>query len=55
MEKNVFYIQLNNNNNTVNIDMTKLKGLTQAEVQDVVEAMIVPVETDDQIADILNT
>lgn len=55
MEKNVFYIQLNNNNNTVNIDMSKLKGLSQAEVQDVVEAMIIPIETDDQITDILNT
>lgn len=55
MEKNVFYIQLNDNNNTVNIDMSKLKGLSQAEVQDVVEAMIIPIETDDQIKDILNT
>jgi hypothetical protein len=37
MEKNVFYIQLNNNQTTVNIPLEKLKGLTQEEVRTIVQ------------------
>ena len=55
MEKNVFYIQLNNNSQTVNIDINKLKGLPSNEIRDIMEALIVPEQTDDQIAEILNT
>lgn len=55
MEKNVFYIQLNNNSQTVNIDMNKLKGLPAEEIRDIMEALIVPEQTDNQIIDILNT
>lgn len=55
MEKNVFYIQLNSNSSTVNIDMNKIKGLSQNDIRNVVEALTIPNETDDQIAEILNT
>jgi len=55
MEKNVFYIQLNNNQNTVNIDMSKIKGLSADEIHTLVEAMVAPTETDDQICEILKT
>lgn len=55
MEKNVFYIQLNDNSSIVNIDLNKLKGLNPEEVRSVVEALTIPIETDDQIIDILNT
>ena len=55
MEKNVYYIQLNNNNTTVNIPINQIKGLSPEEIHTLVEAMTVPVETDDQIAEILKT
>lgn len=55
MEKNVFYIQLNNNNTTVNIPMDKLKGLSQSEIQTVVAAMTTPEEGDNKIIELLNT
>lgn len=55
MEKNVFYIQLNNNNTTVNIPMDKLKGLSQSEIQTVVAAMTIPEEGDTEIIELLNT
>lgn len=55
MEKNVFYIQLNNNNTTVNLPLSQIKGLSAEEIHTLVEAMTTPAETDDQIAEILNT
>jgi hypothetical protein len=55
MEKNVFYIQLNNNQTTVNIPMEKLKGLSPEEVRTVVAALTAPDIEDAQIVDILNT
>ncbi len=55
MEKNVFYIQLNNNGTIVNMDLNKIKGLDKSEIRTVVEALTSNVETDEQIAEILNT
>ena len=55
MEKNVFYIQLNNNQTTVNIPMEKLKGLSPEEVRTVVASLTAPEIEDTQIVDILNT
>jgi hypothetical protein len=55
MEKNVFYIQLNNNNTTVNIPLDKLKGLTSTEIQTIIQAVTVPEATDNDIIDLLNT
>ncbi|MDR0682544.1 MAG: hypothetical protein LBG15_11965 [Dysgonamonadaceae bacterium] len=55
MEKNVFYIQLNNNQTTVNVPMDKLKGLTQEEIRTIVASLTAPEVEDAQIVDILNT
>lgn len=55
MEKNVFYIQLNNNGTIVNMDLNTLKGLSKDEVRTVVEALGANEETDEQIVEILNT
>jgi hypothetical protein len=55
MEKNVFYIQLNNNNNTVNLPLDKIKGLDPEEVRTLVEAMTTNINNDDEIIEILNT
>ncbi len=55
MEKNVFYIQLNNNGTIVNMDLNKIKGLDKSEIRTVVEALTTNVETDEQVAEILNT
>lgn len=55
MEKNVYYIQMNNNGTTVNLDLKAIKGLDKNEIRTIVEAMTVPVETDEQIIEILNT
>ncbi|MDD3194397.1 MAG: hypothetical protein PHU68_01175 [Paludibacter sp.] len=55
MEKNVYYIQLNNNSNTINIPLDKVKGLSSNEIQVIVEAMSTSVDTDEQIAEILDT
>ena len=55
MEKNVFYVQLNNNNTTVNIPLDKLKGLSQDEIQIITAAMTTPEVEDAQIIDLLNT
>lgn len=55
MEKNVFYIQLNNNGTVVNMDLNKIKGLDKSEIRTVVAALTDNQETDDQIAEILNT
>jgi hypothetical protein len=55
MEKNVFYIQLNNNQTTVNVPIEKLKGLTQEEVRTVVASLTAPEMEDAQIIEMLNT
>lgn len=55
MEKNVFYIQLNNNETTINIPFDKIKGLSQDELQVVVGAMISPELSDEAIIDLSNT
>lgn len=55
MEKNVYYIQLNNNQTTVNIPLDKMKGLSPEEIQTVVTAMTTPEMEDDQIIDLLDT
>jgi hypothetical protein len=55
MEKNVFYIQLNNNQTTVNIPLDKLKGLSPEEVRTVVASLTTPDIEDTEIIDILNT
>lgn len=55
MEKNIFYIQLNNNNTTVNIPMEKLKGLSQVEIQTIVAAMTTPEVEDEEIIKLLDT
>lgn len=55
MEKNVYYIQLNNNQNSVNIPLDKIKGLSGEEIRTIVEAMNTNINTDDQIIEILNT
>ncbi len=55
MEKSVYYIQLNNNNNIVNIPLDKIKGLNQSEIRTIVEVMNATVDTEDQIIEMLNT
>lgn len=55
MEKNVFYVQLNNNGTTVNLNLDKLKNLSPEEVRTVVEAMSAPASSDEEIIEILNT
>ncbi len=55
MEKNVFYIQLNNNNTTVNVPLDKLRGLSNDDVQIVMSALTAPDNTDEEIVEILNT
>lgn len=55
MEKNVFYIQLNNNETTVNIDLNKLKGLSPEEIRTVVSSLTTPDIEDGEIINILNT
>jgi len=55
MEKNVFYIQLNTNNNTVNMELDKLKNLNASELHEVVESLNTSINTDEQIAEILDT
>ena len=55
MEKNIFYVQLNNNSTTVNIPLDKLKGLSQDEIQIITAAMTTPEVEDAQIIDLLNT
>jgi len=55
MEKNVFNIQLNNNETTVNIPIDKLRGLSPEEVRIVAASLIAPDIEDAQITEILNT
>jgi hypothetical protein len=55
MEKNVFNIQLNNNQTTVSIQLDKLKGLSAEEIRTVVAAVSAPDMEDGEIVEILNT
>ena len=55
MEKNVFYIQLNNNGTILNMDLNAIKGLSKDEVKTVVEALSKKKKTDEEVVDILNT
>lgn len=55
MEKNVFYIQLNNNGTILNMDLNALKGLTRDEIKTVVEELNSGEKTDEQVLEILNT
>jgi hypothetical protein len=54
-EKNVFYIQLNNNNTTVNIDLNKIKDLPAEEVRVLIEELQAPIPEDAQIEEMFNT
>ena len=53
MEKNTIYVQVNNNNQIINLPISKLKGLNASDIKTVVEAMTTPVQDDEQIAEIL--
>ena len=53
MEKNTFYIQINNNSQTINLPISKIKGLNANEIQTVIEAITTPVQDDAEIAEIL--
>lgn len=55
MEKNVFYVQLNNNNTIVNVPLDKLKGLSQDEIQIITGALTTPEIEDEDIINIMNT
>lgn len=56
MEKNVFYIQLNNNGTVVNIPMDKIRNLSAEEIKSVTEAVSATLPSDDeQIIELLNT
>lgn len=55
MEKNVFYIQINNNGTVVNLDLNAIKGLSKDEIRTVAEALYSPEQTDEQVIEILNT
>lgn len=55
MEKNVFYLQINNNGTMVNMDLNAIKGLSKDEIRTIVEAFNSPEETDDKVIEILNT
>ena len=54
-EKNVFYIQLNNNKTQVNLDLNKLKGLPVEEVRTIIEELQAPLPEDADIEEMLNT
>lgn len=56
MEKNVFYVQLNNNGTIVNIPLEQLKNLSAEEIRTITEAVTsTPPEDDSQIIELLNT
>ena len=55
MEKNVFYIQLNNNETVVNIDLNKIKGLPKEDISLILKELNSGNETDEQIAEMLDT
>ncbi|MGL4852749.1 MAG: hypothetical protein ACRC3Z_08925 [Phocaeicola sp.] len=55
MEKNVFYIQVNNGTGTpVNLDFEKLRSLSQEDRQTIIDALYNPVE-DAQVEEIMNS
>ena len=55
MEKNVFYIQVNNGTGTpVNIDFDKLRSLSQEDRQQVIDTLYNPIE-DAQVEEIMNS
>ncbi len=55
MEKNVFYIQLNNNSKTINVPLEKLRGLNKDDIQTVIEVLDTPEYTDDEITKMLES
>lgn len=55
MEKNVFFIQLNNNQKTINIPLEKLRGLNRNDIQTVIEVLDAPEYTDDEITKMLDS
>lgn len=55
MQRNVFNIQINNNETIVNIPLEKIRGLSPEELQTVVSTMIAPDVDDSQIEELLNT
>lgn len=54
MEANTFYIQINNNQNTINIPLNKLKGLSANDIQTVIESINTSNESDEDILNILS-
>lgn len=55
MEKNVFFIQLNNNQKTINIPLEKLRGLNRDDIQTIIEVLDAPDYTDDEITKMLDS
>ncbi len=54
MEANTFYIQVNNNQNTVNIPLNKIKGLSANDIHTVIEAITTGNESEEDILNILS-
>ncbi|MBQ9363993.1 MAG: hypothetical protein IJT97_11360 [Bacteroidaceae bacterium] len=56
MEKNVFYIQINNGaGQSINIPLEKLRGLDASDLQQVQDALLQPIESDAQAEEIFNS
>lgn len=54
MEKNNYFIQLNNNNTIVNLELDKVKGLSKSDIQTIVETLSIPID-DQQAIELMNT
>ena len=54
MEKNVFYIQINNNGQTVNLPLDAVRNLTQEEQKILVDSMYQPID-DAQAEELMNS
>lgn len=54
MEKNVFYIQINNNGQAVNLPLDAVRNMTQEEQKILVDAMYTPID-DTQADEIMNS
>ncbi len=54
MEKNVFYIQVNNNGETLNVNLDAIKKLPEEDVKKVIEALYEPID-DTQAEEIINS
>lgn len=54
MEKNVFYIQVNNNGKTLNVNLDAIKKLPEEDVKKVIEALYEPID-DTQAEEIINS